>query len=158
MKRIRTTASTAIVAMCLFAATSVCWALSEGRGAGGEPYVTGGVGEEERAALVSRRPDYNLSITTVANRSGAYLSDARVNVVDAAKRQVLSAALDGPLLLMRLPPGRYTIEALFDQQKQERAVAVPAEGRRQVYFYFDVMADTLPRESEAGDAAPRRKP
>ena len=156
MKHIRKAASKAIVAASLFASISGCYALSEGRGAGGEPYATGGVGEDERAALVSRRQDFNLWITTVANRSGAYLADARVSVMDGAKRQVFSAALDGPLLFMRLAPGRYTVEALFDQQKQERAVAVAAEGHHELYFYFDVPADTLPK-AELKDEAPKRK-
>ena len=132
-------------------------AFSEGRGAGGEPYATGGIGQESRALLEARRGEFNVWITTAAKRSGAFLSGVRISVTDAANRQALSATLDGPLMLIRLAPGQYRIEASVDGQKQQQSFAVPARGQRELYFYFDVAADTLPEESAAKDDAPKRK-
>jgi len=144
-----------LLAHCLVAFPAAeSWSMVEGRGAGGEPYATGGVGEDERAALTKRRQEFNVWITTAAKQSGAYLADVRVKVIDAAKRQVLDSALDGPLMLIRLAPGQYTIEALLEQQKQQRAVTVGAQGHHELYFYFDVAAETVPPEAEPSHRKP----
>lgn len=132
------------------------WALSEGRGAGGEPYVTGGVSSDERDVLRTRRQEFNVWITTAVRQSGAYLSDVRIDISDSANRQVVSATLDGPLLLVRLAAGQYTVEAFADQQKQRHAVTVGAQGHRELYLYFDVAAETLPKDAEAEKEDPRR--
>ena len=151
------TISTAILTGVLLALPAVdAWPLSEGRGSGGEPYATGGVSEDERERLLTRRQEFNVWITTAVKQSGAYLADVRINVVDSANRQVLSATLEGPLMLIRLSPGQYSIEAVVDQQRQRRSLAVGAQGHRELYFYFDVAAETLPKEQEAGDDT--RKP
>jgi hypothetical protein len=158
MRSYRKAVSTLILTSLLCALPAVdAWALLEGRGSGGEPYATGGVGEDERERLLKRRQEFNVWITTAVKQSGAYLADVRINVVDAANRQVLSTALDGPLMLIQLAPGRYTIEATVDQQRQERTLAVGAQGHRELHFYFDVAAQALPREVEAKDDARDRK-
>lgn len=132
------------------------WSLSEGRGAGGEPYATGGVASEERDLLLKRRQGFNVWITTVAKKSGAYLADVRVRVVDTASRMVLETTLEGPLLFIALKPGQYSIEATLEQQKQVRAVAVGVKSRHELYFYFDVEAETTPPEADANAAAPKQ--
>ena len=157
MKWKRNVSFAGMLAGCLIALPSLdAWALAEGRGAGGEPYLTGGVGEGEREVLNRRRPDFNVRITTAAKQSGAYLAEVHVKVVDAANRTVLETALGGPLMFIRLAPGQYTIVALLGQQKQQRAVSVGAQGHRELYFYFDVAVDTA--ESATKSDASRPKP
>ena len=156
MKRILRTAA-AIVTACLCAwPADESRALVEGRGAGGEPYATGGVGEEERELLTQRRAEFSVWITTAAKQSGAYLADVRVKVTDAANRQILETVLDGPLMLIRLAPGQYAIEASVEHQRQQRAVAVGAQGRREIYFYFDVAADTVESATKGDAPMPKR--
>ena len=147
----------ALASLPLAFPTVDAWALSEGRGAGGEPYATGGVSEDERDRLLKRRQEFNVWITTAVRQSGAYLADVRISITDAANRQVLSTTLDGPLMFIRLGPGQYTVEAMIDQQRQQRSVAVGALGHRELYLYFDVAAETLPREGEAKDDGRDRK-
>ena len=147
-----------ILANCLLALPAAeSWSMFEGRGAGGEPYATGGVGDEERASLIRRRLDFNVWITTAARQSGAYLANVRVKVLDAANRVVLETALDGPLLFIRLAPGRYTIEALLEEQKQQKALTAGAQGHHELYFYFDVAAETFAAESEPKAGTAERK-
>ena len=60
-----------LLAHCLVAfPVAESWSMVEGRGAGGEPYATGGVGDDERAALTKRRQEFNVWITTAAKQSG----------------------------------------------------------------------------------------
>ena len=145
-----------VTALLMTLQTGDVRALTEGKGAGGEPYATGGIGSGERDVLLKRRQDFNVWVTTAAKKSGAYLADVRIKVVDAASRVVLETTLDGPLLFIGLKPGQYSVEATLEKQKQVRAVAVGAQGRHELHFYFDVEADTVPAESEANGGVPKQ--
>lgn len=156
MRRTRRAALAALIAGWIALPSAPSWAL-EGRVPGGVPFLTGGVGAEERELLAKRRNEFNLWITTAARQSGAYLAAVRVTVRDAAKRPVLDIALDGPLLLVRLAPGQYTVEASVERQTQQKAVSIAPQGHREVYFYFDVAAETGPQEPAPKPDAPRPK-
>ena len=104
----------------------------------GVPVVTGGVGVDEREEMLLALPDYNLKVVTAARRSGEYLADVALEVRDATSKRVFGATLDGPWLLARLPPGGYELRVSFADRTQTTKVTVPAQGRRDAYFYWDV--------------------
>jgi hypothetical protein len=97
------------------------------------PYISGGVGVEERDGLRARERDYNLKIVTSA-KSGDYLSRVRIVIESASKEQMLETTMEGPILLVKLPPGPYTIRATAGSQTQSQTVTVAGEGLRQVDF------------------------
>jgi len=97
------------------------------------PYATGGIGLDEREQLRqdAKRLGYNLKIVTAAD-AGNYLGSVQVTIADARGAQVLQAALDGPWLYAKLPPGRYAISATDGTTTRKRTVDVPAGGTREV--------------------------
>ena len=97
------------------------------------PYVSGGVGADDREELLAKESEYNLKVI-VAATSGAYLADVQI-VIDSAKNgRVLDATMEGPILLARLAPGTYTIKATSDAQPQTKSVTVAGQGLRTVDF------------------------
>jgi hypothetical protein len=52
--------------------------------------------------------------------------------------------MDGPWLLADLKPGRYRVEAQYNEQTLRRTTTVPATGLRQVVLYFDSKAELSP--------------
>ena len=97
------------------------------------PYVSGGVGTDDREELLAKESEYNLKVI-VAATSGAYLADVQI-VIDSAKNgRVLDATMEGPILLARLAPGTYTIKATSDAQPQTKSVTVAGQGLRTVDF------------------------
>ncbi|MDH4192147.1 MAG: carboxypeptidase-like regulatory domain-containing protein [Betaproteobacteria bacterium] len=116
---------------------------TEGRAAGGEPYVSGGVGLEERETLSRRRQEYSLWIATAVKKSGNYLADAQVRITDSAGKLVLDTRLDGPWLLVGLQPGRYTATVSFGKQTLRKTTALGAGDHRQLMFHFDRAADDV---------------
>jgi hypothetical protein len=134
---------------CLLALEMCCHAgvgaAEEGMTNQGRRYVSGGVSEEERVLLHAQRERYSLWIVTAARGSGAYLSDERVKVADSDQRVVFDASLDGPWLLIDLPPGRYAVEAHFGSETQRQATTVHPGDHHQTFLRFDVDADVLPR-------------
>jgi hypothetical protein len=128
-------------------------AASEGTTLAGRPFVSGGVTQDERDALSALRSRYALEVVTAARGSGAYLAGVHVTVIGENGRKLLDTALDGPWLLVDLAPGRYTVDATLGGQAQSRTVTIPAGGRREAYFYFDVEAEVVPRAA-GGRASP----
>lgn len=105
---------------------------------GSVDYLTGGVGEVQRAEMAAL-PGYNLRVA-LANTAGEYLADADVRVLDTRGREVLSTHMDGPWLIARLPAGTYRIVATFAGEQRTQSVQVPASGQRQVVLRWNERA------------------
>jgi len=90
-------------------------------------WVSGGIGAESRDRLraLAAGTGFNLKLT-FASAGGEYLSDIAVRIVDAAGGTVLTATSEGPLFLVRLPPGRYTVAARNGAREQTQQLSVAA--------------------------------
>lgn len=126
--------------------------------ADGVRYASGGIGAGERDELVLMLPDYNLKLVAAAQKSGAFLADVRLVVLDARGGKVLETTLEGPWFVARFPPGRYTFELVHGGVTQQRSVTIPAQGRRVEYVYWaDPAATTLKSIEEAERKAGARQ-
>lgn len=101
------------------------------------PHISGGAGEDARQELLTLERDYNLKIIA-ADTSGDYLSAVQVVIDSARKQRVLDATMDGPILLVKLAPGTYTIRATSDAKTLTRTVTIAAQGLRRADFRWDV--------------------
>jgi hypothetical protein len=118
--------------MKTFVAFLFCAATGSALAAMGDaPVVSGGVGDEDRDALMQAYGQYNLHLA-FAEKSGDYVADVGVKVRDSRGREMWSGTADGPLLFMKLPPGRYEVVADFDGKEQRRSVQVGPRGGRLV--------------------------
>lgn len=110
----------------------------------GRLFATGGVTEEERAPLLSRRREFSLWIVTATTRSGDYLADTRVTITEEARRRaVFDSVLDGPWLMVDLPLGRYVVEARWNGQVRRQATTIHAGDHHQIVFRFDAADDAV---------------
>lgn len=89
----------------------------------GIPYVTGGVGQDERDTLKSMEGQFNLALQFSA-QGGAFLSGVRVEIQDRSGRTVLDALTEGPYFYAALPAGPYTVAASVEGQSTRRSVTV----------------------------------
>jgi hypothetical protein len=101
----------------------------------GIPYVSGGVGLDERAALREMTAQDNLKLS-FALKNRDYLSDVNVVIVDHQGNKVLEAASNGPWLFTALPAGTYTIRATTLGETLEQEVHVSSKGQTPVYFVW----------------------
>ncbi len=120
-------------------------ALTEGVTTQGLAFISGGVGQDERETMSSRRNQFSLHLTAAAKRSGAYLGDVQIRIVEAASgRIVLETTMDGPWLLVGLALGEYRIEARHANQALAKSTRIHASDLHEVIFYFDTPVDVLP--------------
>lgn len=111
---------------------------------GAVSYITGGVGLEEREAILAGAADYNLKVVN-AIPGGAYVADITVSVRNASGQEVLRTTLDGPWLLARLPAGRYTVSASDPgRASQSRTVQLSEHGQKEVMLRWADMPSMPP--------------
>jgi hypothetical protein len=110
---------------------------------GAVEYLSGGVGKEEADALKQHSADYPLTLEFASSRSaegntnpGAYVADVKVDIRDAHGRPMLNTTSTGPLLLVRLPPGDYTVAADWNGVRKQHSVDLPEGARRHVVFMW----------------------
>lgn len=103
--------------------------------ANGVSFISGGVGDESMAALSGMERQFNLKLFLVG-QSGSYLSDIQVTISDRNGKGVLLTTSDGPVLLAKLPAGRYTVKAQKNGKTLEQRVSLTPEQLSTVYFRF----------------------
>jgi hypothetical protein len=84
----------------------------------GTPYMSGGVGQEERERMIKMAQGYNLKLEFADSR-GNYLSDVNVTVDDQHGKEILRTTTAGPWLYAELPQGKYDVKASFGNRTEE---------------------------------------
>ncbi len=90
--------------------------------ANGIDYMNGGAGTEGVDYMKARGNEFPLQIT-FSGRGGEYAVAEKVTVLNAG-RELISVPDAGPLMMFKLPPGNYTVEASFKGVAEKRSVSV----------------------------------
>ena len=106
----------------------------------GFSYLSGGFGEDERERLHNIAGGDNLELS-FALQNKNYLGGANVLIKDAKGNNVLEAVSGGPLFLVDLPAGSYTVEATAMGKTLKQAVHVPSKGHARVYFAWNSVGE-----------------
>lgn len=86
-------------------------------------YATAGVGADEIARLKARESEFNVKLVFTL-MEGNYLSDVAVVVNDRSGNPVLVLAAPGPMVLAKLPPGAYVVQATYEGRTVTRKLDV----------------------------------
>lgn len=98
-------------------------------------YIVGGVGEEEMRQIKAVENEFNLKVLSTMP-GGEFVGDYIVNISNAGG-EVLEVLTDGPLFLVNLPAGTYTITAHRpNSETKTQKVTVGKSGQKQVRFVF----------------------
>jgi hypothetical protein len=103
---------------------------------GGIEYRTGGVGKDERDALLLASREYPLKLVFAGRQQTDFVAEVKVRILDSNGRTVLDADDAGPLFFADLPPGQYRITATLRGQTFEQKATVTPGKQIQVAFYW----------------------
>jgi hypothetical protein len=109
------------------------------RAQGTVTYLSGGIGVDEAELLRQQSASYPLTLEMATAAGGprdAYISDARVDIRDSSGKQVLSTTTEGPLMLLRLPSGTYTVDVDWHGTQRHKTVAVSGDRHQHVMLEF----------------------
>ena len=98
----------------------------------GISFISGGIGEGERAEMERMAKDYNLKIV-LATTTGPYLSEIPVMIYDRSGKEVFKIDAGGPWLYIHLKEGKYTIKASHEGKEKKKTVQI---GRRLKMIMF----------------------
>lgn len=97
-------------------------------------YRCGGVGSDDSIAMRAQMKEHPLSLL-FARPGGAYLADIDVSIEGPASVQPLNFRANGPVCLIDLPEGSYTVQASSGGVTKKERVTVGA-GSKTVDFRF----------------------
>lgn len=102
-------------------------------------YITGGIGEDEAEAMRASASAYNLLVTN-ARRDGSFTAGIDVVIRDGHGQTVLMAKDTGPLFFVRLPPGAYTMDALYNGIEKVKDVVIAPHRPAEISLIWPEMA------------------
>ena len=112
---------------------------------GNVSYVSGGVGDDEAAAMKSAAAGYPLEMQFVqkATPRDEFLSDVKVRIIDRSKNVVLDTVTTGPFLLAKLPSGTYQVEADHGGVMKRQTVDIRSGKHQRAVFVWAPSADEV---------------
>jgi hypothetical protein len=104
--------------------------------AGAISYMSGGIGKGEALAMKKAERAYPLSMVFSAGEHNEYVADIGVTIRNHADKVVLRTNSDGPIMLVKLPPGAYKISAEMSGKTLQRSAKVAAKGDTNLSFHW----------------------
>jgi hypothetical protein len=97
-------------------------------------FLTGGIGKDESDAILheGRSWPLMLKLAQAGFPRAVYISDVQVIIKDASGNTVLETITEGPYLLVKLPPGKYSLDATYESVKLHRDLSIQKGGSKQI--------------------------
>jgi hypothetical protein len=132
--------SKALLAAGIFGAASLVGAqsLPAVEHSGSIEFLSGGVGSDEAQAIKAVSAQWPLTLEFAVNTQprADYAAGIKVTVRDARGNTALQATSNGPFLLMRLPPGRYSVDAVYaGQSKRETITLAQGQAQHKIFIW-----------------------
>ncbi|MGU7781615.1 carboxypeptidase regulatory-like domain-containing protein [Burkholderia sp. PU8-34] len=130
-RRLSRFAIAAALAAGIAAGATGAYAQSDGLPAahqqGDVTFVSGGIGQDESTAFQRNESAWPLALR-FTGAGGEFVADVHVRITDAKGTEVLKTDAHGPYMLVKLPPGRYTVNASYQGKDEAHDVTVGAKG------------------------------
>ena len=115
--------------------------ITEGKTTDGFPYLSGGVGADERLALEERAKGFPVKLVFAA-ADGSYVANVKLEISGEKNQTLLSTTTTGPWFFIDLPPGTYRVKATFaGQSKDVTALRVSKDKRAYQVFVWNLRGD-----------------
>ena len=132
--------ATAAAAAGMLAAAGVAQAIPapEAVTQGDATYVSGGVGKLEADAIRDMASRYPVTMTFAKHNQGAneFVAGVKLRVTDQSGKQVIDLDDGGPMLLLKVPDGKYTVRAEYEGHVKTRSVDVTAGHHEKLGFLW----------------------
>lgn len=132
----------AAAALCAFGAAFAQGPLPAVKRSGTVEYLSGGIGSDESTAIKAASAHWPLTLEFAVNTQprADYASDVQVTIRDAHDAAVFKATSGGPFLLVKLPPGRYSVDAMYGGKTLRQPVTVAQGAAAHETFVFPAQA------------------
>ncbi len=89
-------------------------------------FLTGGVGKDESDAILQAANSWplTLELSQSATPRAEYISDVQITIKDKSGNTVLDMTAEGPYVLVKLPPGKYALDAVYESKNLHREITL----------------------------------
>ena len=98
-------------------------------------YLSGGVTDEDAAAIKKRGPDYGLQLFLSADHKPTGPGEVKIKILNISQETIIDSVADGPLFFVKVDGGRYTL--ILDRGGDVKEKTFDLIGRRFGQFSFD---------------------
>lgn len=106
---------------------------------GSTQFISGGIGVDECRSLQTEACNWPLQLMFSEVQSGktvgAWVSDVDIKITDKDGNSVLSTITEGPIMLVKLPPGFYQVTANYLGKLATRTITIQ-DGRSQTVSVY----------------------
>ena len=97
-------------------------------------FISGGIGKDELEAILQARRSWPLmlELTQAADPRAQYIGDVQITIKDELRNTVLDTTTEGPYLLLRLPAGKYSLEATYNATTLHRKLDLQKESGKKM--------------------------
>ena len=128
----RATALSLAAGLAIAAAAAQAQNMPAQQSAGTVQYSCGGIGVDESTAMRAAMKDYPLALLFAAP-GGDYLADINVQITGAGEA---SFTAGGPVCLLKLPEGRYSVKATTKDGREKSQSVEVGKGSKSLDFRF----------------------
>ena len=101
----------------------------------GIKYVEGGIGKDEADLMQKEGRAYPLNLVFSAGPLNQFITDVRVTIKDGGKT-IFDDVADGPIYLVDLPSGKYSVEAEFRGKMVKKTAQVHGKSALRLDFHW----------------------
>ena len=132
---VRTPLTRVVLSVCLIFFSHLSLAqveIPEAKIAQGIEYISGGIGSEESDALLALGKKWPLVLEFSQDhpQRPLWVADVTVKIFDQKKKLVFEALSEGPIMLLKMGPGKYDAEYSFEGKVLKRTLVLE-EGKFQ---------------------------
>ena len=95
---------------------------------GGTDYLNGGAGDEERAAMAARQREFPFKVVMSA-AGGEFVVTDKLSI-STPQGELLAIRNAGPIVMIKLPPGQYILEASWQGKTERRSVQLATSAQK----------------------------
>jgi hypothetical protein len=126
---IRTPLSRILLISCLVFFSSLSLAqveIPDAKVSQGIEYISGGIGSEESDALLALGKKWPLVLEFSQDhpQRPLWVADVTVKIMDQKKKVIFEALSEGPIMLLKINPGKYDAEYSFEGKVLKRSLVI----------------------------------
>ena len=100
--------------------------------------ISGGIGLDESIAIRKESKNWPIlfEFSQINARKAQWISDVTIVVRDNKNKLIIAMNVEGPLILLKLAPGKYLLEATFEGNKNIRLFEIEDIKHKKISIYW----------------------
>lgn len=112
--------------------------IPEAQTANGIQFVSGGIGLDESGAIKADAKHWplHLEFSQIEGQKAEWVAGVNLRIMDSKGNEIFQHEIDGPLALIKLPEGKYSLEATYLSRKVGRQFEIQSGKSQRLSIFW----------------------